>query len=42
MSKSYFHLSSEERAMLQIETRRGQSLRSISRLLGRSPTSPRF
>ncbi|WP_443098085.1 helix-turn-helix domain-containing protein, partial [Xanthomonas fragariae] len=33
------HLSAEERAVLQIETRRGQSLRSISRLLCRSPST---
>ncbi|MFA0923020.1 helix-turn-helix domain-containing protein, partial [Xanthomonas fragariae] len=39
MSKSYLHLSAEERAVLQIETRRGQSLRSISRLLCRSPST---
>ncbi|KAB0517690.1 IS30 family transposase [Xanthomonas cissicola] len=39
MSKSYVHLSAEERAVLQIETRRGQSLRSISRLLERSPST---
>ncbi|WAT16479.1 IS30 family transposase [Xanthomonas fragariae] len=39
MSKSYVHLSAEERAVLQIETRRGQSLRSISRLLDRSPST---
>ncbi|KOR38911.1 transposase, partial [Xanthomonas oryzae] len=39
MSKSYQHLSAEERAMLQIETGRGQSVRAISRLLGRSPST---
>ncbi|MFC6840034.1 IS30 family transposase [Xanthomonas theicola] len=39
MSRSYLHLSAEERAVLQIETRRGQSLRSISRLLDRSPST---
>ncbi|AWK19635.1 helix-turn-helix domain-containing protein [Xanthomonas oryzae pv. oryzae] len=39
MSKSYQHLSAEERAMLQIERARGQSVRAISRILGRSPST---
>ncbi|WP_178385522.1 helix-turn-helix domain-containing protein, partial [Xanthomonas oryzae] len=39
MSKSYQHLSAEERAMLQIERGRGQSVRAISRILGRSPST---
>ncbi|MGX8280539.1 helix-turn-helix domain-containing protein [Xanthomonas oryzae pv. oryzae] len=39
MSKSYQHLSAEERAMLQIERTRGQSVRAISRILGRSPST---
>lgn len=39
MSKSYCHLSAEERAVIQIERSRGRSLRSISRLLGRSPST---
>ncbi|WP_425526796.1 helix-turn-helix domain-containing protein, partial [Xanthomonas oryzae] len=39
MSKSYQHLSAEERAMLQIERARGQSVRAISRILVRSPST---
>nr|WP_279627092.1 helix-turn-helix domain-containing protein [Xanthomonas populi] len=34
-------LSAEARAMLQSEVRRGQSLRAISRVLGRSPSTVR-
>ncbi|RBL22664.1 IS30 family transposase, partial [Xanthomonas oryzae pv. oryzae] len=39
MSKSYQHLSAEERAMLHIERARGQSVCAISRILGRSPST---
>ena len=39
MSKRYFHLSAEARAVRHIEIRRGQSVRSISRLLGRTPST---
>ncbi|MFC7519963.1 helix-turn-helix domain-containing protein [Xanthomonas populi] len=41
LSKRYCPLSAEARAMLQIQARRGQSLRSISRLLGTSPSTVR-
>ncbi|WP_425521307.1 IS30 family transposase, partial [Xanthomonas vasicola] len=36
MGKQYSHLSSEERAVLQIDITNGASIRSISRRLGRS------
>lgn len=39
MGKNYQHLSSEERAVIQIERMRGASCRSIARLLGRSPST---
>jgi len=36
MAKQYQHLSAEERAVIQIERRKGSTLRSIARDLGRS------
>jgi len=36
MSKQYQHLSAEERAVIQIERRKGSTLRSIARDLGRN------
>ena len=39
MGKQYSHLSSEERAVLQVERDRGTSLRAIGRRLGRSPST---
>ena len=37
MSKHYYHLSAEERAVVQIEIQDGRSMRSIAKRLGRSP-----
>ena len=39
MSRTYHHLSPEDRAVIMIERRNGRSLRSIARLLGRSPST---
>ncbi|XUP35106.1 IS30 family transposase (plasmid) [Xanthomonas axonopodis pv. vasculorum] len=39
MGKQYSHLSSEERAVLQIEISNGASMRSIARRLGRSAST---
>ena len=39
MGKQYSHLSSEERAVLQIERGNGASIRSIARRLGRSAST---
>lgn len=39
MERKYAHLSAEERATIMIETDRGASLRSIARLLNRSPST---
>lgn len=39
MGKNYQHLSSEERAVIQIERGRGASCRVIAKLLGRSPST---
>ena len=39
MERKYEHLSAEERATIMIETERGASLRSIARLLDRSPST---
>lgn len=39
MGKHYSHMSSEERAMIQIEIENGSSLRSVARRLGRSASS---
>ncbi|MGE6332097.1 helix-turn-helix domain-containing protein, partial [Stenotrophomonas sp. NPDC077659] len=39
MGKHYSHLSSEERAVLQLEIADGVSIRSIARLLGRSAST---
>lgn len=39
MSRTYHHLSSEERAVLMIERQNGRSLRSIALRLGRSPST---
>ena len=39
MGKQYGHLSSEERAVLQLEISNGASIRSISRCLSRSPST---
>ncbi len=39
MSRTYHHLSAEERALMMIERQNGSSLRSIARRLGRSPAT---
>ncbi|PPU91225.1 helix-turn-helix domain-containing protein, partial [Xanthomonas hyacinthi] len=39
MGRQYSHLSSEERAVLQVERDRGTSLRGIGRRLGRSAST---
>ena len=39
MSNHYNHLSAEERAVVQIETQDGKSMRSIAKRLGRSPST---
>lgn len=39
MSRTYHHLSAEERALIMIERQNGSSLRSIARRLGRSPAT---
>lgn len=39
MGKHYSHLSSEERAVLQIEVSSGASVRSIARRLSRSAST---
>jgi IS30 family transposase len=39
MSRTYHHLSPEDRAMIMIECQNGSSLRSIARRLGRSPST---
>jgi len=39
MGKQYSHLSSEERAMMQIEIGNGASIRSIAARLGRSAST---
>ena len=39
MGKHYSHLSSEERAVLQIEVSSGASIRSIARRLSRSAST---
>jgi len=39
MGKQYSHLSSEERALLQIEVGNGASIRSVAQRLGRSPST---
>ena len=39
MSRTYHHLSPEERAVIMIERQNGSSLRSIAYRLGRSPST---
>lgn len=39
MSRTYHHLSPEDRAVIMIERQNGSSLRSIARRLGRSPST---
>ena len=39
MSRTYHHLSPEERAVIMIERQNGSSLRSIAHRLGRSPST---
>nr|WP_075807044.1 helix-turn-helix domain-containing protein [Melaminivora alkalimesophila] len=39
MSRTYHHLSSEDRAVIMIERQSGSNLRSIARRLGRSPST---
>ncbi|WP_156880593.1 helix-turn-helix domain-containing protein, partial [Thermomonas fusca] len=39
MSRTYHHLSAEERAVIMLERQNGSSLRSIALRLGRSRTS---
>jgi len=39
MSRTYHHLSAEDRATIMIERQNGSSLRSIARRLGRSPST---
>ena len=39
MSRTYQHLSAEERGVIMAERQRGSSMSSIARLLGRSPST---
>ena len=39
MSKQYRHLSVEDRAMVHVESRKSESLRSMARTLGRPPST---